>query len=220
MIKKQEHVPISFESSKWIQQQYKNCGNLVTNKMKNIIFLFSACILASSSLCAQICLPPAINYPAGSGPSSVTTADFNGDGKLDLASANSLGNNVSVLFGNGSGSFASATNYAVGTNPQSITAGDFNGDGFIDLITGNLNSPFLSFLRNTSQGYFLPALQIQSTMTWSIDSADFNGDGFLDIVTAGLLGASVLISDGAGNFSTPAYFQVGTDPRFVSCGDF
>ena len=56
----------------------------------------------------------AVNYAAGTGPISVTVGDFNGDGKADLAVANGDSNNVSVLLGNGNGTFQAAVNYGAG----------------------------------------------------------------------------------------------------------
>src|SRR5216683_919709 len=69
----------------------------------------------------------AANYTAGSGPQSVAVGDFNGDGKPDLAVANSLSNDVSVLLGNGDGAFQPAVNYAAGSGPAFVAVGDFNG---------------------------------------------------------------------------------------------
>jgi hypothetical protein len=69
----------------------------------------------------------------GINPSSVATGDFNGDGLLDLAVADTSFNTVSVLLGNGSGEFGTATNFGVGLNPYSVATGDFNGDGVLDL---------------------------------------------------------------------------------------
>jgi len=73
----------------------------------------------------------ATNYATGTGqsPHFITTADFNGDGKLDLATANygsfDLGSdNVSILLGNGDGTFQAAANYAAGSGPYFITVGD------------------------------------------------------------------------------------------------
>ncbi|MCA2572629.1 MAG: VCBS repeat-containing protein, partial [Microcystis sp. M42BS1] len=80
---------------------------------------------------------------------SVTVGDFNGDGKSDLAVANRYGNNVSVLLGTGTGSFATATNFTVGSFPRSVTVGDFNGDGKSDLATANpSNGGSISILLN------------------------------------------------------------------------
>ena len=67
----------------------------------------------------------------------MAVGDFNGDGKADLAVANASSNNVSVLLGNGNGTFQAAVNYAAGTGPSSVAVGDFNGDGKADLAVAN-----------------------------------------------------------------------------------
>ena len=74
----------------------------------------------------------AVNYAVGGIPNSVAIGDFNGDGKADLAAANVISNDVSILLGSGSGTFAAAGNYGAGTNPYSVAIGDFNGDGKAD----------------------------------------------------------------------------------------
>ena len=68
---------------------------------------------------------------------SITAGDLDNDGDIDLAVANNLSSNVSVLLNFGSGTFAPATNYAVGANPVSITAAPLDGDAFLDLATAN-----------------------------------------------------------------------------------
>src|SRR5205807_2143155 len=88
--------------------------------------------------------PMAGNFFAFCGrlPSSVAVADFNGDGVPDLAVANTGSNNVSVLLGNGDGSFQAAESFAVATGPSSVVVGDFNGDGKLDLaVTTEAGSP-------------------------------------------------------------------------------
>ena len=69
---------------------------------------------------------PAVSYPVGANPQAVVTGDFNGDGRLDLAVANSASNTVSILRGNANGTFQAAQNFATGAGPKSVAVGDFN----------------------------------------------------------------------------------------------
>jgi hypothetical protein len=91
-------------------------------------------------------------YPVGSTstptPEFVAVADYNGDGKPDLAVANQGEADVSVLYGNGDGTFQSAVNFIVGTNPTSIAVGDVNNDGALDLEVANFNSNTVTALLN------------------------------------------------------------------------
>src|SRR5215471_13038911 len=73
-------------------------------------------------------------FNVGTDPQSVAVGDFNGDGHPDMAVANFSTNNVSVLLGNGDGTFRAAVNYATGHSPLSVAVGDFNGDGRLDLV--------------------------------------------------------------------------------------
>jgi len=76
-----------------------------------------------------------VNYGVGSGTSAVVSADFNGDGRLDLAVANYYSNTVSVLLGNADGTFQQALTSASGGGALSLAVGDFNADGKLDLAT-------------------------------------------------------------------------------------
>ena len=80
----------------------------------------------------QAGLVHATNFAVGENPNSVAVGDFNGDTRLDLAVANFVSDNVSILLGTGTGSFGTATNFAVGTTPSSVAVGNFNGDTFLD----------------------------------------------------------------------------------------
>src|ERR1700675_2226369 len=75
-----------------------------------------------------------VSYPVANAPTGIVIADFNGDDKLDLAVANSGSGNVSILLGNGDGTFQAAVNFdaAIGS-PVSLSTGDFNNDGKTDL---------------------------------------------------------------------------------------
>src|SRR5215831_12769051 len=79
-----------------------------------------------------------LDFEAGSDPQSVAVGNFNGDGALDVVVANLLDNNVSVLLGNGDGSFQPARSFDVGRQPYSVAVGDFNGDGVPDLVVANV----------------------------------------------------------------------------------
>ena len=92
-----------------------------------------------------------VTYAVGSDPVALVTGDFTGDGRTDLAVANegsfdSDGNlipgtgDVSVLLGNGDGTFQAQKTYAAGSNPSAIVAGDFTGDGHTDLAVANSGS--------------------------------------------------------------------------------
>lgn len=93
---------------------------------------------------------------AGGVPVNVTSADFNGDGLVDLAVANSASNDVSILLGTGGGEFAGPMNFAVGEGPSFVAAADLNGDGHPDLAVTNFHSDSVSILLNDGTGQFAP----------------------------------------------------------------
>src|SRR5262249_25544042 len=88
------------------------------------------------------------SYTVGKNPDAVAVADFNGDSTDDLAVLNLNSDTVSVLLGNGDGSFQPKKNYATGNYPGSLAVGDFNGDGFPDIAVANHNSDTVSVLLN------------------------------------------------------------------------
>src|SRR5688572_19050773 len=88
----------------------------------------------------------------GDNPLASVTADFNSDGKQDIAVTNMSSNNVSVLLGTGTGTLSAAVNYSVGSFPMSICMGDFNNDGNPDLAVGNQSSNNISILIGSASG--------------------------------------------------------------------
>src|SRR5262249_14693957 len=93
---------------------------------------------------------PAIASATGYGPLSLAVGDFDGDGNLDLVTANFYGPDVSVLLGNGDGAFQAPSSISLDfpfpQNPASMAVGDFNGDGKMDLgVIGNYDDPALSY---------------------------------------------------------------------------
>ncbi len=151
--------------------------------------------------------PSAILSPAGQLPQSVVVADFNHDGKLDAAVANDdiltqtgstsyTGGGVSVLLGNGDGTFAPAVSISAGTRPTSVTAADFNGDGNIDLVVASqgdqtslvgegviLQGDLRLYLGN-GDGTFrsFPGPYPGNGAYTEIATADFDGNGTPDLV--------------------------------------
>ncbi len=160
----------------------------------------------------------------GLAPIFVAAGDFNGDGKLDLAVANKSSNTVSILLGNGDGTFAAQTTSPTGTNPFSIAIGDFNGDGKLDLAVANQFIDTVSILLGNGDGTF-----VTQTTTYptgrdpeSIATGDFNGDGKLDLVVAnaGNNKVSILLGQGDGTFGTQTTYPAGPGPISVATGDF
>jgi uncharacterized delta-60 repeat protein len=165
----------------------------------------------------------ATSFSVDSNPFAVTTGDFNGDGRLDLATSNMNSNTVSVLLGDGTGSFSAAISFGVGNSPHSITTGDFNGDGRLDLATANTNSNNVSVLLGDGTGGFSTANNFGvGNAPFSVATGDFNGDLILDLAAANNSSnnVSVLLGSGTGGFSAATNYSVGSGPESVMTGDF
>ncbi len=169
---------------------------------------------------------PAASYSVGTSPLAVASADFNGDGRLDLATANSSSNNVSVMLGNADGTFQAAQTSATGTGPLSLAVGDFNADGKLDLATANAGD--VSVLLGNGNGTLQAPASINiGTSPSSVAVGDFNGDGKLDLGVASNFynpgywwgyywnpgsyagQANVLLGTGGGSFGAPNTTSLG-----------
>ncbi len=126
------------------------------------------------------------SYPVGMRPRKVATADFNGDGKLDIVTANSFSGDVSILLGNGDGTFQNAQIAAAGgLNPLAIAAADWNGDKQPDIIVADANANVVAIALGKGDGTFAAPATAPTGMTpFSVEVGDLNGDGMLDAVTA------------------------------------
>jgi acetyl esterase/lipase len=172
----------------------------------------------------------ATNFATGGtvGASSAAVADFDRDGSLDLIVANrgpfpnyAAPGTVSLLRGNGDGSFAAPRSFTVGANPSAVVAADLNGDGWMDAATANLETDSVSVLLGTSDGSLAAAQSYPVGRAESIAVGDFNGDGTLDLVTANRHAfVSVLPGNGDGTFRPPCDFWGGAEPVSVAVGDF
>lgn len=117
-------------------------------------------------------------YPVGDRPRGVVAADLDGDGDLDIATAGSQADTVSVLRNTGEGRFAPAVAYPTGGQPLSIAAGDVDGDGDFDLVTTDVRSDTVSVLANDGNARFsLSAAHLVGSDPLSAAVADLDGDG-------------------------------------------
>ena len=160
----------------------------------------------------------------GSNPQAVVAADFRGDGKIDLAVANYNSDTISVLLGNGDGTFQPAVTYFADNIPAGIAVGDFNGDGKLDLVVTNEGSGDVSVLLGNGDGTFKPAVNCNAGyFPYGITVGDFAGNGKLDVAVTGATfygSVSVLMGNGDGTFQAPATYNVGSYPYSIIAGDF
>jgi hypothetical protein len=181
---------------------------------------------------------PATTFPVGPHPQAVVSADLNGDGRLDLATANSDSGTVSVLLGDGAGGFGAAVDSDAGSfggNRASLAAADFNNDGHLDLAAAiyfydapNYNNEFgrLSVLPGNGDGTFRAATHpLGSGVPLSVAAGDFNNDGNSDLAVSEDGGNSfgdvaVLRGDGRGGFSAPSGYSLPFPAQSLAVGDF
>ena len=185
---------------------------------------------------------PVVTYDSGGfAPTSVTTSDVNGDGRLDLIVTNGCSEatcigpppngTVAVLLGNGDGTFKSAVSYSPGgvaSDLASVAVADVNGDGKPDLLVAIVSANFGEggagvFLGN-GDGTFRPMVAYDSggMAADSIAVADVNGDGQLDLLMANADSstAGVLLGNGDGTFQSPLVYDAGGYlPRSIAVGD-
>jgi hypothetical protein len=171
------------------------------------------------------CLPslfiPFTPYPVGTNPDSVAVGDFRHDGILDLAVANLRSNTVSVLLGDGEGTFRNATNYSVFA-PTSVTVGDLRRNGILDLVVAHESSG-VSVLLGNGDGTFQPAVDYSvGSLPVSVAVGDFSRNGILDLAVANEQSdtVSVLLGNGDGTFQAATTYSVGSLPTSIAVGDF
>lgn len=167
------------------------------------------------------------NPPTGMIPEYMAVGDFNLDGIPDLVTPNSEGNTLTILLGNGNGTFtATAVSPTTGQNPRLIAEGDFNSDGIPDLAVTNYFSNTLTVLLGNGDGTFTSTTVNLTTgnSPWAMTPGDFNGDGILDlaVINSGDSNTvTILLGNGDGTFTAaPASPGTGDVPWAITSGDF
>jgi hypothetical protein len=182
---------------------------------------------------------PPVSYPVGVSPYDLVAGDFNGDGHVDLAVADAGGEltggtdsgELSVLLGNGNGTFRPQVTYAVGAVPLFLLAIDFNGDGHLDLavadygnaLAGGTDVGSIGVLMGNGDGTFGPVVRYAvGSAPQQMVAGDFNGDGRIDIAVVDVSNydLSVLLGNGNGTFQQPISSPEGYLPTSLVAGDF
>jgi hypothetical protein len=195
------------------------------------LFAFGvACAITFGEVSAQIATFTTRQYPLLG--NTHIAADLNADGRPDLAGAGA--NAVSVMLGNGDGTFRPKTDFPLGMQTQAVAAGDFNSDGRADLMV-TLNTPqfSLALLTGTGTGTFNAPTFFPNTSGFdspAIAATDLNGNGTLDLVVMHTISCftapcrsarsiTVLLGNGNGTFQTPSEIDVGTGPMAMAVLD-
>jgi hypothetical protein len=169
-------------------------------------------------------------FNAGGLPSGAAVlADFNGDGKLDVALTTSSG--VAVLLGDGKGGLGAPQVFAADNLPKALAAADLNGDRKTDLVVANAGSNDVSVLLGNGDGTFQTAQNFSVGQgPLGVAIADFNGDGHPDLAVTnsnqvfnkrGSNGNSVaiLLGTGTGSFNPATFITVASGPLGVAVAD-
>jgi hypothetical protein len=162
----------------------------------------------------------------------VLSADFNGDGNLDIATDSWAVDSIVILSGDGKGNFTNPVYFATGTHPyQRLRTADFNKDGKPDIVTTNLDGKSVTILLGNGFGGFNKKLFDAGDTPFGVATGDINGDGNIDLAVinsptisggkSGKDGLTILLGDGKGNFSMlkGSPFNTGFGPTRVAIGD-
>jgi len=145
------------------------------------------------------------DFTAGGAPRSIVAADFNRDGKADLASASDINTNLFVMLGDGLGGFPTSNTITMARTTSDMDTGDFNGDGNIDLVLSSINSSGVTILFGDGAGGFPTSTVVSLGFNQNgVRAADFNRDGKLDFITFASSASNrffIVLGNGSGGFS-------------------
>jgi hypothetical protein len=165
------------------------------------------------------------SLPGANAPSPSEPSDFDMDGEIDIVIGNGLNDQISLLFGNGTGGFASKISYTAGIFVRGVGVLDLNGDGCDDIVTANRQADNISIFLNNGDGTFAPAVARETggNGEYAIAVGDADNDGLLDVFCGAFsspYSVIVLLSDGAGDLIPQPYVLAGGRPWQITAGDF
>jgi len=166
---------------------------------------------------------PQAAVTTGATPDAIATGDFNGDGIQDAVVANAGDGTLTVMLGNGDGTFTTGTPINVGGKPTGIVAGDFNNDGNLDLaVVDNQNGKVLIYLGNGDGTFTAGATITTGGNPFGIAVGDLNLDGNLDLAVTvdGTNTTAILLGNGDGTFTVGTPVTGGNSPRGIVIADF
>ncbi|MBX3236200.1 MAG: VCBS repeat-containing protein [Nitrospiraceae bacterium] len=161
------------------------------------------------------------SYNVGKNPTTVTPADFNRDQIIDLITTNISSSSLSILFGNGDGTFQEQVQIRVCQEPRSLAVNDFNGDQQLDLVLACSGSDQVSILLGRPNGKFEEGAQYPvHRAPISVASEDLNGDGHPDLAVA-LRNDKIkmFLGTGTGEFRPGVQYEYGDTPTSVALKD-
>ena len=160
--------------------------------------------------------------PVGASLSRLLVADFNNDGKTDVAVTKNSDAQVAVLLGDGAGGLSAPSNFNVGSSPQELAAADFNNDGKMDLAVSVNAFDSVSLLLGDGAGGFGPALPVAVRNSVSLTAGDFNADGKQDLAVVKNFSNELVILAGIGNgnFEERSRRSIVFLPFAVRTGDY
>jgi hypothetical protein len=148
--------------------------------------------------------PTGSQVNVGQYPDGMALGDLDGDGDLDLLTAQFSGvsNTVSVRFNEGTGKFSGSQQVVVGNAPKRVLLGDVDGDGDLDMLTANQGSSTVSVRLNDGAGTFSGGSEIGvDSYPTRVTMGDLDGDGDLDLLVATYSGwLNVRLNEGTGTF--------------------
>src|SRR5262249_46322117 len=175
-----------------------------------------------------------VRLAVGEVPVFLLAQDFDGDGRLDLATSNYVSHDVSLLFGQGDGTFRPEVRVATGVGASALAVADFNRDGLFDLALVHPLTHDVSIRLQEAGGAFAAPLRFAvGRSPQSIVAQDFNGDGLLDLAVVNnnnfvsrndiapfVEDVSVLLGRGDGTFADQVRYPVGYYPTALVAADF